>query len=87
MTTQSMKDHMNRVAELPCVLCGAQPVELHHIREGQGMQQRASNWLVIPACPSCHRGSKGIHGDKSMMNLKKWTELDLLANTLERLAK
>lgn len=32
MTTQSMKDHMNRVAELPCVLCGAQPVGAPHTR-------------------------------------------------------
>jgi hypothetical protein len=85
MTTQAMKKHMDKVASLPCITCGAEPVEVHHIREGQGMAQRASNWLVVPLCPSCHRGSKGIHGDKSMMNLRKWTELDLLAITLERL--
>ena len=85
MTTKAMKEHMDKVAQLPCLTCGTEPVEIHHIREGQGMAQRASNWLVVPLCPSCHRGSKGIHGDKSMMNIRKWTELDLLAMTLERL--
>ena len=86
MTTAAMKKHMDKVAQLPCCTCGAEPVELHHVREGQGMAQRASNWLVVPLCPSCHRGSKGVHGDKSMMRLKKMTELDMLAMTLERMA-
>jgi len=85
VTTKAMKQHMDRVAQLPCATCGVEGAHIHHIREGQGMSQRASNWLVIPLCPSCHTGSKGIHGDKSMMNIKKVTELDLLAQTLERL--
>lgn len=29
---------MRRVAELPCVLCGTEPCEVHHLREGQGMR-------------------------------------------------
>lgn len=82
----AVKRHMSRVAELPCCLCGTQPVELHHIREGQGMAQRAPDMLVIPVCPDCHRGSRGIHGDKTMLRIMKTTELDLLAQTLEQLA-
>lgn len=85
MTTAGMKKHMNRVAELPCCTCGATGVQLHHVREGQGMAQRASNWLVVPLCPPCHTGSRGVHGDRSMMRIKKLTELDMLAMTLERL--
>jgi hypothetical protein len=84
--TAASKRHMSRVAQLPCCLCSSQPVELHHLREGQGMSQRASDMLVIPVCPSCHRGPQGIHGDKSMLRIYKKTELDLLADTLEALA-
>jgi hypothetical protein len=78
--------HMGRVAELPCVLCGAHGVQVHHIREGQGMAQRASNWLVVPLCPSCHTGPLGVHGDKTMMRINKMTELDMLAKTIEALS-
>ncbi len=77
---------MGRVAELPCVLCGEQGVQVHHIREGQGMAQRASNWLVVPLCPSCHTGPLGVHGDKTMMRINKMTELDMLAKTIEALS-
>ena len=84
MTTKAQKEYMDKVAQMPCATCGAEGVHIHHIREGQGMAQRASNWLVVPLCPACHTGSRGIHGDKSMMRLKKLTELDLLAMTIER---
>lgn len=87
MATKAEKRHMDRVAQLPCALCGASPVQLHHIREGQGMSQRASNWLVIPLCPSCHTGPQGIHGDKTMLRIAKMEELDLLANTIEALTR
>ena len=76
------KRHMNRVAQLSCCLCGAYGVQIHHIREGVGMAQRQSNWLVIPVCPECHTGPRGIHGDKSILRLQKVDELDLLALTL-----
>ena len=86
MTTAAEKRHMDRVAQLPCMVCGSAPVEIHHIREGQGMSQRASNWLTVPLCPSCHRGPNGIHGDKSMMRIHKLEELDLLALTIKAMA-
>lgn len=81
------KIHMGRVAELPCACCGAMGVQVHHLREGQGMAQRASNFLTIPLCEPCHTGSRGVHGDKSMMRLTKKTELDMLADTIERLMR
>jgi hypothetical protein len=77
---------MAKVADLPCACCGTEGVHLHHIREGQGMAQRASNFLVIPLCPDCHTGPSGLHGDKAMMNIKKLTELDMLASTIEAMA-
>ena len=86
------KQHMNRIAELGCILCkhldyGSTPAHLHHIREGQGMSQRASNFLVVPLCPEHHQGKSGIHGlgEKGFYTRYKLSELDLLAMTLEAL--
>ena len=53
------------------------------IREGQGKSQRASNFLTLPLCPSCHTGPQGVHGDKTMMRIMKTDELGLLADTIE----
>lgn len=85
MATKAEKKYMDRVASLPCAVCGAEPVELHHFREGQGMSQRASNYLVIPLCVECHRGSIGLHGDRTRMRILKVDEMDLLAQTIEML--
>lgn len=79
------KRHMGRVAQLPCCVCGAHGVQVHHVREGQGMSQRASDFLTVPLCPPCHTGPNGIHGNKSLMKIQKLDELDLLARTIERL--
>lgn len=87
MTTAAERRHMGKVAQLPCAICGSEPVELHHPREGQGMAQRASNWLVIPLCPSCHRGPRGVHGDKSVFRAAKTDELTLLAETIKKISE
>ncbi|ROH87988.1 DUF968 domain-containing protein [Pseudomethylobacillus aquaticus] len=84
MKAKAVSKHMQRVAALPCCLCGAMPVELHHIREGQGASQRAGDMLVIPLCPACHRGPKGVHGDKTMLRIRKASEMDLLNETLTK---
>lgn len=85
MTTKLEKAYMGRIANLPCGLCGAHGVEVHHIREGQGMSQRAGNFLTIPLCHDCHRGSLGVHGDKTMLKINKKSELDLLNQTIQKI--
>lgn len=82
------KRHMGRVAQLPCAICGAQPVEVHHIREGQGAAQRAQDTLTLPLCHAHHLGPNGLHGlgTKGFYTRYKLDELDLLAATLEKLA-
>lgn len=83
--TKAEKAHMGKVAQLECCLCGTRPVELHHILEGRTPGRRSPNWLVIPLCPDCHRGDhNGIHGQQAMLKIVKKGELDLLAETLER---
>ncbi|MBP7229606.1 MAG: DUF968 domain-containing protein [Moraxellaceae bacterium] len=86
MTARAERAHMGRVASLPCACCGQFGVQVHHIRDGQGMAQRASNFLVVPLREPCHTGKYGVHGDKSRMRARKQTELDWLADTIERLA-
>ncbi len=62
--------------------------DVHHVREGQGVAQRASDYLAIPLCHSgCHQGPQGIHGDRSLLRLAKASELDLLAMVVAQLAK
>ena len=87
MLSKAEQRHLARVAGLPCAVCGAVGVQVHHLREGQGMGQRASNYLTVPLCPDCHVGPKGLHGDRSLMRIRKLGELDLLAMTIEALEK
>jgi hypothetical protein len=91
MTRIRDKAHMDRVASMGCILCkhlnlGATPAQIHHIREGQGMSQRASNFLVVPLCPEHHQGNSGVHGlgERGFYTRYKLSELDLLAMTIEQ---
>ena len=50
------KEHLSKVAGIGCIVCRMRgnegtPAEIHHIRSGQGMSQRASNYEAIPLCP------------------------------------
>jgi hypothetical protein len=77
--------YLGRVAQLNCVLCGDSPVEIHHLRASEGMGQRAQNWLICALCPDCHRGPRGVHGDRQRLKAQKLDEWDLLAKTIEAL--
>lgn len=78
--------YMSRVASLPCAACQESPVEVHHIREGQGMGQRSSPYLSIPLCVSCHRGNYGTHGrDRKLFHSMYGSELEMLAETIRHL--
>lgn len=86
------KRHLSRVAALGCVVCkrlglGETPAEIHHPRFAVGMAQRASDWLALPVCPEHHRGSRGIHGDRSVLRQIKADEPDLLADVIEQLSQ
>lgn len=89
--TAAERRHLARIAGLPCILCELldQPqtgrTTVHHIREGQGMSQRASHWLAVPLCRECHQGHLGIHGDRTLLRIANVDELDLLALTIERM--
>ena len=82
--------HMGDVASMGCVVCrnlghGESPAEIHHIRKGQGMGQRASNYEVIPLCPPHHRiGGYGVavHAGQETWEATFGTELTLLEQTI-----
>lgn len=72
-------DHMGRVKESGCAVCGAGGVvEAHHTKQG-------NHFTTIGLCDTCHRGPMGIHGDKTMWRIHKMDENDALNETLRRL--
>lgn len=92
--TKREKAYLDRVASLGCVVCrnlgfGPTPAAVHHIRAGQGMSQRASDYLTIPLCPEHHQnGGKGvaIHAGQQAFEAIYGSELDLLAQTIGDIA-
>ena len=92
MSTTAGRRHMGRVAALGCFLCreigyGHVEAQVHHIREGQGMAQRASDFLTVPLCERHHANYSpdGIHGQRRAWKLAGLNEMDALADTIERL--
>ena len=82
--TAASKRHMQRVAELPCVVCGTHPVQVHHIRMANltGAGQKASDWLTIPLCQPDHNM---LHSDMPMWEMRNGRQIDHVTKTLERL--
>ena len=79
LTTRE-REHLARIKELPCSVCGTPgPSDAHHLRQH-------SQYLCIPLCKDCHTGShNGIHGRKSMWRVMGMDEMDALAKTIEAL--
>lgn len=81
------KNHLDRVQQLGCIVCRNlghhdTPAAIHHIRAGQGLGQRASNFEVIPLCSLHHQnGGYGvaIHAGQKTWESLYGTELELLA--------
>lgn len=83
-----------KLAEMGCILCRhlgtpGTPAEIHHLREGMGLGQRAAHDRTIPLCPTHHRSSQGFHGlgKRGFESAYGVSELDLLAMTETELEK
>ena len=63
--TDASKAHMARVAALPCVVCDALPVEVHHCISGRYGSRKVSDFDTISLCYNHHRCPFGIHTDKA----------------------
>lgn len=90
----SGKDWIRRIKEHGCILChhlglGQTPADAHHVREGQGMSQRAPDHLAIPLCKEHHQGSSGLHGlgTRGFYQRYRLDELDLLAMTIQEVGR
>jgi len=91
--TRDEKDHLERLADLGCIACleslgVSSPAEIHHVRAGQGVGQRASHFEAIPLCATHHRlGGYGvaIHAGQKAWEKNYGTERELLAATRRRL--
>lgn len=75
--TAAEKAHADRVAEQPCIICGAPPPSEVHEPE-QGL------WFIaLPLCYACHRGKEGWHGTRLRWSLRKMSELKAINQTAE----
>lgn len=50
------KAHLQRVSELPCLVCNRQPSHAHHLKfaQSRGMSQKVSDEFVVPLCALHH---------------------------------
>lgn len=83
--TAAEKRHMQKVAELGCIVCELAgfkdtPSEVHHVRARHGWG-RSSHLATIPLCPIHHRGNHGVHsmGRDQFEEMHGKSELELLA--------
>jgi hypothetical protein len=57
MLRQRDREHLRVVAREPCLVCGRQPCDPHHLRFAQprGLGQRVSDEFTVPLCRAHHR--------------------------------
>lgn len=86
--TKAAKAHLQRVADLPCLICekcglGHSPAEVHHVFDSAAR----SDFLTVPLCPTHHRSTLGFHGlgQRAFERKYKTSEAELLALTIEKL--
>ncbi|NBN61582.1 DUF968 domain-containing protein [Proteus sp. G2639] len=86
--TKEEKKWLSDVAELGCICCrnmgfGASLAEIHHVRTGRGMAQRASHTDVLPLCPPHHRAcyETGFHASPKSWQEIHGSEAELLEQT------
>lgn len=76
--TKEEKARMAKVSALPCCVCGAYPVEVHHITK---FGRRLGHMFTLPLCVEDHRGNRGFSGinrsawDKSLDNQLRLLEV------------
>lgn len=81
--------HLRRLVSLGCIICynlgfGVTPPEhtaVHHVRDGQGVGQRASHKDTLPLCPPHHQtGGYGValHAGQEEWERRYGTERQLL---------
>jgi hypothetical protein len=51
------RDHLRHVAQQPCLICGRQPCDAHHLRfaQSRALGRKASDEFTVPLCRGHHR--------------------------------
>lgn len=83
--TKAEKQHMQRVANLGCIVCSeclgcmGSPAQVHHVRVRHGWG-RSSHYETIPLCEPHHTGKDGVHsmGRDEFSNMYEKSEIELL---------
>ena len=91
--TRADKQHLSDVASLGCIACrnaglGPSLAEIHHVRTGSGMAQRAAHTRVLPLCPRHHRACypTGFHAAPKSWQAEHGSEEALLAQVVREVA-
>lgn len=87
--TSAERRYLSVVQALGCIVCRntfglATPAEIHHIRTGYGVSQRAPHHETLPLCPRHHRtGGPGVafHAGPEQWQSKFGDEIALLEQT------
>jgi hypothetical protein len=60
------KDHVRFVAQQPCLICGRQPSDAHHLRfaQNRALGRKVSDEFTVPLCRGHHR-ELHRHGDEA----------------------
>jgi hypothetical protein len=68
------KEHLRFISRQPCVVCGRQPCEAHHIRFAQprALGRRVSDEYTVPLCRLHHRELHCIGNERSW-----WEQLNI----------
>lgn len=91
--TKTERAHIVAVAKLGCIACRklgyfTPDVEIHHVRMGNGMAQRATHFDILPLCHAHHRtGGHGVafHAGQRTWEREFGTEAELLAQIRKEL--
>ena len=87
MSTKAEKSHLDAVAALPCIICGATPVHVHHLN-AHGMGLRSDHFHTLPLCHYHHQAGPfghAIHNGKRTFELNYGTEQELLGKVMRKL--
>lgn len=84
--TAQEKRHLERVASLPCLVCGA-PSTVHHVTARSDRRGRItrSHQLTVPLCPKHHHIQHGPHESVEALGHQKFYsvhDVDLFAEAV-----
>lgn len=79
------KQYLAECARVPCAVCFAWPVHVHHCIMGRFSQSRSSDFDVIPLCPMHHTGlnpdNPAIHEERALWEQRFGKDTDYIAYT------